>query len=52
MNNNGNPADVNTADSSLFKYKSNILGNPAADGELKNAKIAVPLRYLAIFGDY
>ena len=49
MNNNGNPADVTTADSSLFKYISNILGNPAADGVLKNVKIAVPLRYLSNF---
>ena len=29
--NNGNPADVTTNDSASFKYKSSILGNPAAD---------------------
>ena len=32
MNNNGNPTDVTTTDSISFEYKSNILGNPAADG--------------------
>ena len=44
-----NPGSVTTADSPSFKYKSNILGNPAADGVLKNAKIVVPLRYLRNF---
>ena len=47
--NNGNPADVTTNDSTYFKYKSSILGNPAADGVLKNVKIVVPLRYLSNF---
>ena len=47
--NNGNPADVTTNDSTCFKYKSSILGNPAADGVLKNVKIVVPLRYLSNF---
>ena len=49
MNNTGNPADVTTADSSSFEYKSNILGNPAADRILKNAKIVVSLRHLSNF---
>ena len=47
--NNVNPADVTTNDSTSFKYKSSILGNPAADGVLKNVKIVVPLRYLSNF---
>ena len=50
--NNENIADVTTADSSSFKYKSNILGNLAADvanGKLENAKLAVPLKYLGNF---
>ena len=33
--NNGNPDNVTTNDSPSFKYKSSILGNPAADGVLK-----------------
>ena len=37
MNDNGNPADA-TADLSSFKYKSSILGNPAANGVLRNGK--------------
>ena len=47
--NNGNPADVTTDDSTSFKYKSSILGNPAADRVLKNVKIVVPLRHLSNF---
>ena len=46
--NNGNPAVV-TTDSTSFKYKSGILGKPAANGLLRNAKIIVPLRYLSSF---
>ena len=46
---NGNPANVTTTDSTSFKYKSSILGNPAADGALRNAKIFVPLKYLSNF---
>ena len=34
--NNGNPADVTTADSISFKYKSSIFANPA-DDECKNS---------------
>ena len=36
MNNNGNPADITTAGSTFCEYKSNNLGNPAADRVLKN----------------
>ena len=43
---NGNPSDVTTADSPLFKYKSGV---PAAEGALKIVKIVVPLRYLSNF---
>ena len=34
----GNPDNVTTVDSSSFKYKSSLLGNPRATGVLKNAK--------------
>ena len=44
--NNGDPADVTTDDSSSFKYKSSILGNPSATGVLRKAKIVVLLKYL------
>ena len=49
--NNGNPADVTTADSSSFKYKSSFFKTlQAADnGVFKNVKIAVPLKYLSKF---
>ena len=47
--NNGNPANVTTNDSTSFKYKSNFLGNPTADGALKNVKIAIPIKYLSNF---
>ena len=49
--NNGNPADVTTADSSSFKYKSSFFKTlEAADnGVFKNVKIAVPLKYLSKF---
>ena len=36
---NGNPPNVTTPDSISFEYKSNILGNPAANGVLRNVKI-------------
>ena len=49
INNAGNLADVTTNNSSSFKFKSSILGKPAVDGILKNAKIAVPLEYLGSF---
>ena len=46
---NMNNVNVATADSTSFKYKSNISGNLAADGALKNVKIVVPLRYFSNF---
>ena len=49
MNNDGNPDNVTTADSTSFECKSNILGNTADDGVLKNTKTVVPLRYLSKF---
>ena len=42
--NGENIADVTTPGSSSFKYKSSLLGNPAGDGILRNAKIVVPLK--------
>ena len=50
--NNGNIADVTTADSSSSKYKSSILGDLVADdanGALKDARTVVPLKYLSNF---
>ena len=50
--NNGVPANVNTTNSTSFKYKLSLLGDPVADGNkevFKNAKIAVPLKYLSNF---
>ena len=50
--NNRNIANVTTADSSSFKYKSSIFGDLVADGAngaLKDAKIVVPLKYLSNF---
>ena len=49
--NDRNPANVTTADSSSFKYKSSffkILENDD-NGVFKNVKIAVPLKYLSNF---
>ena len=48
--NNGNTAEVTTAGSSSFKYKSSILGDLVAadaNGVLTNAQITVPLKYLS-----
>ena len=42
-----NNANVNTADSSSFKYKSDLIGNLAANGRVNNVKITVPLKYLS-----
>ena len=49
--NNGNPANVTTADSSSFKYRSSFFKSlTAADnGVFKNVKIAVSLIYLTDF---
>ena len=45
MNDDGNLVDVTINGSTSFKYKSSILGNPADNGVLRNAKIVVPLKY-------
>ena len=42
-----NNANVNTADSSSFKYKSDLIGNLEANGRVNNVKITVPLKYLS-----
>ena len=41
--NNRNIADITTDDSTSFKYKSSILGNPNATGVLRDPEIVVPL---------
>ena len=33
----------------MFKYKSSLIGNLAADGKKEKVKIAVPLKYLSNF---
>ena len=46
--NNGNPANVTTADLTFFKYKSGFIGESivaAANRVFKNVKISVPLKY-------
>ena len=50
--NNGNAANVTTADSSSFEYKSSFFKPQTHDdnGVLKYVKIAVPLKYLSNFG--
>ena len=49
--NNRNPANVTTADSSSFKYKSSFFKQRTADdnGVFKDVKTAVPLKYLSNF---
>ena len=49
--NDGNPANVTTADSSSFKYKLSFFKTLENDdnGVFKNVKIAVPLKYLSNF---
>ena len=49
INANGNFTNVTTADSSSFKYKSSLLGNPATTEVLENSEIVVPLKYLPNF---
>ena len=53
MNNAGNPLIVALNNSSSFKCKASLLGKATGgdgdDGSLKNAKIAVPLKYLSNF---
>ena len=48
MNDDRNPVDV-TAGSTSFRYKSRLLGKPAANGILRNVRIIVPLGYLGNF---
>ena len=46
--NNGNPANVTTADLTSFKYKSIFIGESivaAANRVFKNIKMLVPLKY-------
>ena len=49
--NNKNPANVTTANSSPFKYKSSFFKPPtdSNNGVFKNFKIAAPLKYLSNF---
>ena len=50
--NNKNPVNVNTADSSSFKYKSSFIETSTAVGDnivFKYVKIDVPLKYLSNF---
>ena len=49
--NNENPDNVSTANSTFFKYKSNLFKplEAADNGVFKNVKIAVPLKYLSNF---
>ena len=49
--NNGNPANVTTANWSSFKYKSSFFKplRAADNGVFKDVKIAVPLKYLSNF---
>ena len=50
--NNGNPANVTTADSSSFKYKSSLKKESTAVNNnwvFENVKIAVPLKFVNNF---
>ena len=49
--NDENPDNVSTANSTFFKYKSNLFKplEAADNGVFKNVKIAVPLKYLSNF---
>ena len=42
--NNTNSDNVPIADSTFFKYKSSILGNPVADGVLKKCNNSCPTK--------
>ena len=53
--NNGNPANVTTADSTSFKYKSSSIKESTAVNNnrvFEDVKIAVPLKYLSNFWRY
>ena len=47
-------ADLTVDNSSSFKYKVSLLGNPVLDGNItkRSAKVVVPLKYLSIFLDH
>ena len=45
-----NEPNNNLPDSESLKTKLKITGNTPADGNAKDIEIAVPLKYLAIFG--
>ena len=44
-------ADLTADNSSSFKYKVSLLGNPVLDGNItkRSVKVVVPLKYLSIF---
>ena len=44
-------ADLTTDNSSSFKYKTSLLGNPVLDGNItkRSVKVVVPLKYLSYF---
>ena len=46
--------DLTADNSSSFKYKVNLLGNPALDGNIakRSVKVVVPLKYLSNFSDH
>ena len=44
-----NNADVTTGRSSSFKHKSDLIGNVAADGTVKNVKMTLSLKYISNF---
>ena len=42
-------ADITTTTSSLFKYKSNLIDDVAADETVKDVQAVVPVKYLRSF---
>ena len=46
--------DLTANNSSSFKYKVSLLGNPALDGNItkRSVKVVVPLKYLSNFSDH
>ena len=52
VNNDGNPDEVSTVNSTSFKYKSSFVGEStivAGNRVFKDVKIAIPLKYLSNF---
>ena len=52
VNNDGNPDEVSTVNSTSFKYKSSFIGEStivAGNRVFKDVKIAIPLKYLSNF---